>query len=180
MSEIPPNLSYHNGFVISGGFMSKTIHHTNTLKVRQALWDLQKEVLTSLKDIFEKEIGYQAQPAEWFNVLMTAERYIWLKELTSLMADIDVLTELEMVDEDQAAIARFEIERLIIDLETEDDFTRNYKALLLSGGSLLPLHTQLKSHLELIPKQELDANESFTKRKKWQETHREQARKKRM
>lgn len=180
MSEILPNLSYHGGFAISGGFMAKTIHHTNTLKVRQALWDLQKEVLDSLKEIFDNEIGYQAQPAEWFNVLMTAERYIWLKELTSLMADIDVLTELELVDEDQAAIARFEIERLIIDLETEDDFTRNYKGLLLGGGNLLPRHTHLKSQLELIPKKDLDSKDSFSKRKKWQETHREEARKKRM
>lgn len=160
--------------------MSRTPHHSHTLQIRQALWDLQKEILAALKESFDQEVGYQAQPAEWFNVLLTAERYIWLKELTSLMADIDVLTELDSVTEAQAIIARAEIERLFFDLESDIEFNKNYKALLLSAGSLLPLHSHLKSQLSLIEKSDAIAKEAaWAERKIWRELHREQARKKR-
>lgn len=162
--------------------MTKSAHHSTALQVRQALWALQKEVLTFLKEEFDRENGYLAAPTEWFQVLMTAERYIWLRELTSLMADIDIMTELEFITEQHVGIARAEIERLLLDQspnEDQDDasFNKQYRGLLMTGVSLLPLHSQLRAVVQSLPK--IETNNSHAERKIWHEEHRHQSRKKR-
>ncbi|WP_413943114.1 hypothetical protein [Bdellovibrio sp. HCB-162] len=159
----------------------QSAHHSKALQVRQALWALQKEVLNSLKEEFDREVGYQAAPTEWFQVLMTAERYIWLRELTSLMADIDIMTELEFITDQHASTARSEIERLLFDQNATDanSFAKQYNALLMSGASLLPLHSQLRATLQHLPQAEIAKDQAAAERKSWQEEHRHQARKKR-
>lgn len=158
--------------------MSKSAHHSATLQVRQALWVLQKEVLNSLKEQFDREVGYQAAPTEWFQVLMNAERYMWLRELTSLMADIDILTELNNISEEDAGVARAEIERLLVD-HTEEGFGKQYRDLLMAGQSLLPLHSQLKAQLQQLPETKMEKTQTIHHRKNWQEIHRQQSRQKR-
>ncbi len=155
--------------------------HSNALQVRQALWALQKEVLTFLKEEFDRENGYLAAPTEWFQVLMTAERYIWLRELTSLMADIDIMTELEFITEQHVGIARAEIERLLFDQSPDEiqdaSFNKQYRALLMKGVSLLPLHSQLRASVQNLP--QINSTNSHAERKIWHEEHRHQSRKKR-
>lgn len=159
----------------------QSAHHSKALQVRQALWALQKEVLNSLKEEFDREVGYQAAPTEWFQVLMTAERYMWLRELTSLMADIDILTELEFITDQHAGTARAEIEGLLFDQDTPEpsNFSKQYRDLLMSGTALLPLHSQLRATLQHLPKSELSKEQTSAERKSWHEEHRHQARKKR-
>lgn len=162
--------------------MTKSAHHSNALQVRQALWALQKEVLTFLKEEFDRENGYLAAPTEWFQVLMNSERYIWLRELTSLMADIDIMTELEFITEQHVGVARSEIERLLFDQSPVDDqndssFNKQYRAMLMSGGSLLPLHSQLRAAVQILP--QVESANSRAERKIWHEEHRHQSRKKR-
>lgn len=160
--------------------MTKSSHHTQALQVRHALWILQKEVLNSLKEEFDRESGYQVAPTEWFQVLMNSERYSWLRELTSLMADIDVMTELDYITEQHAATARAEIERLLLEHSApSSEFTKQYKELLLTGSALLPLHSQLKASVQHLPKVEMSKDQSLAERKAWQEEHRHQSRNKR-
>jgi hypothetical protein len=160
--------------------MTKSHHHSNAMQVRQALWALQKEVLTALKEQFDHEVGYESQPNEWFNVLITAERYKWLRELTSLMADIDIMTELELISEQHGETARAEIERLLFEENPPaDSFGKQYRGLLLNGATLMPLHSQLKAALQNLPKSDKHPEHHQTHRKAWHEEHRNQARKKR-
>lgn len=161
--------------------MNQSAPHSATLQVRQALWALQKEVLNSLKEEFDREVGYQAAPTEWFQVLMTAERYVWLRELTSLMADIDIMTELDFITDQHTSTARSEIERLLFAENPEDpaSFAKHYRNMLMSGVSLLPLHSQLKAALQHLPQAKKDKDQSLAERKNWAEEHRHQARKKR-
>lgn len=161
--------------------MTKSSHHSQTLQVRQALWALQKEILNYLKEDFDREMGYQAAPTEWFHVLMTAEKYMWLRELTSLMADIDILTELEFITEHHAGTARNEIERLLFEQSIEDSntFNKQYRDLILAGTSLLPMHSQLRAALQHLPRATLSKEQSHAERKTWHEEHRHQSRKKR-
>lgn len=161
---------------------TKTAHHSNALQVRQALWALQKEVLTFLKEEFDRENGYFAAPTEWFQVLMTSERYIWLRELTSLMADIDIMTELEFITEQHVGIARVEIERLLFDQSPAEDsndtsFNKQYRLILVNGSSLLPMHSQLRAAVQSLPK--IESINAHAERKNWHEEHRHQSRKKR-
>lgn len=160
--------------------MTKADHKSHALQVRHALWNLQKEVLNSLKEEFDRENGYQSAPTEWFQTLMNAERYAWLRELTSLMADVDIMTELDFITEQHAATARAEIDRLLIDhAKNTSDFTSAYKELLLSGVALLPLHATLRAAVQNLPKVEMTKDQSLAERKAWHEEHRHQSRKKR-
>lgn len=159
--------------------MSQSPLHSNTMQVRHALWNLQKEVLTSLKEEFDNENGYEAAPTEWLQALMGAERYVWLRELTSLMADIDILTELNFITDQHAAIARNEIERLLFNEATDAHFNKHYRDLLMSGEALLPLHSLLKSHLQNLPSESISKNHALAERRAWQEEHRHQSRAKR-
>ena len=162
--------------------MTQNSPQSQALVVRQALWSLQKEVLNSLKEEFDREVGYQAAPTEWFQVLMNAERYQWLRDLTSLMADIDIMTELDFITEQHLAVARQEIESLLLAHESggsKNAFSDEYSRLLMSGLSLLPLHSQLKSSLQSLPKGNFEREQSHAERKAWHEEHRHQARNKR-
>lgn len=160
--------------------MTHSHHHANTLRVRHALWGLQKEALAALKTEFDRENGYETTPTEWFQALMGAERYVWLREFTSLMADIDTLTELEFITDQHAAVARAEIERLLFEEPPhQSEFGKQFRQLLMSGTSLLPLHSQLKGHLQLLPEAEVSRDQGQVERRNWQEEHRHQARKKR-
>lgn len=158
--------------------MSQNPYASKALEVRQALWGLQKELLSSLKDQYDAEIGYNSAPTEWFQVLMTAERYAWLRELTSLMADIDIMTELEFITEAHVGIARAEIERLLL-ANNDEQFNKHYRSHLTSGLGLMPLHNQLKAEVQHLPQIQTDREQSLAERKNWHEEHRHQARKKR-
>lgn len=159
--------------------MTKSTHHSHALQVRKALWNLQKEILDSLKSDFDREVGYSAAPHEWFQVLTTAERYIWLRELTSLMADIDIMTELEELTEAHTETARAEIERIMFDEQSLEAFTKQYRALVMAHSQLMPFHAQLRSDLQHLPKTTKDKAHHHAHRKTWHEEHRNQARKKR-
>lgn len=159
--------------------MSQSPHFNNAMEVRQALWTLQKEILASLKAEFDRENGYEAAPTEWFQALMGAERYSWLRELTSLMADIDTMTELEFITDQHVSVARSEIERLLFNHEAHDNFSRRYHHLLKHAGPVMPLHSDLKVKLHNLPSMAIHQDQAAAERRNWQEEHRHQARKKR-
>lgn len=150
-----------------------------SLEVRTSLWNLQKELLATLKSQYDQEVGYNAPPTEWFQVLTTSQRYSWLKELTSLMADIDVLTELEHISEQYAQEARAEIQRLLFDENPQPEtFSKKYRDLLTASGNLLPYHSQLRAHTDNLP-HDASLTDTSEARKRWQEEHRIQQKAKR-
>lgn len=154
-------------------------HKSTSLEVRNSLWNLQKEVLATLKSQYDQEVGYSAPPTEWFQVLMTSQRYSWLKEFTSLMADIDVLTELDEISAQHAEEARAEIQRLLFDeAPAQESFSKKYRDLLTVSGNLLPFHSQLKADTEKMPHNK-SLTEATDARKRWQEEHRVQQKAKR-
>lgn len=155
-------------------------HKSKALSIRQALWDFQKELLLTLKQQFDVEMGYESNPTEWFHVLTGADRFTWLRELTSLMADLDILTELEEIDEEQTKIIRSEIERLLYTDDTEQVFSKNIRPLLLNGPALLPLYTLLKANIKKVPEFKISADQAKEHRRKWHQEHLDQGRKRRM
>lgn len=154
-------------------------HKSNSLVVRKALIDLQKEMLEHLKDQFQKESGREVPPAEWLQVLMVSQRYIWMREMTSLIADIDLLTEIEDMTPEHASVARHEVERMLLKNEDQGEFQKQYKALLLGGPHLMLQHGHLKKATHSLPAAKLTDEEAHNHRKTWYETHRSQVRKKR-
>lgn len=159
--------------------MSKSTHMESTLQVRSALLALQKELLNHLLETFEKENGRAVPPAEWLQMIMMAQRYAWLREMTSLIADVDMLTELQEISQEQAGVVRSEVERLIFNPELVSEFGKNYKQALMSGGPLLLPHGNLRAELQKLPKHSHSAEHGQADRKKWHELHKAQSRQRR-
>jgi hypothetical protein len=156
-------------------------HLESTLKLRTALFNLQKELLSHLKDAFEKENGREVSPGEWLQVIMVAQRYTWLRELTSLMADIDILTELHAFTPEQASLARAEVERLFFALNSASDFNKNYQLLMRTGAPFMVSHGHLRDSTSKLPQppKQLTPEEAHEARKGWHKEHHEQSRKRR-
>lgn len=156
-------------------------HFDSTLKLRTALFNLQKELLSHLKDGFEKESGRNVSPGEWLQVIMMAQRYTWLRELTSLMADIDILTELQTFTSEQASLARFEVERLFFTVGSSSDFNKNYQQLMMSGAPFMVSHGHLRDSTRKLPQlnKHVSTEEAHEARKGWHKEHHEQSRKRR-
>lgn len=161
--------------------MKEKDHLDSTLKLRSDLFNLQKELLSHLKENFEKECGRNVSPGEWLQVIMVAQRYHWLRELTSLMADIDILTEIQAFTEEHAGLARAEVERLFFKMDSTSDFNKNYQLLMISGAPLMERHGHLRSSTNRLPlfSKQLTREEIQEIRKDWHKKHHEQSRKKR-
>jgi len=156
-------------------------HQDSTLKLRKSLLHLQKELLSHLKDIFEKESGRSVGPGEWLQVIMASHRYSWLRELTSLVADIDLLTELQEISTNQAEVARSEVERLFFHPESTSEFNKHYQHLMKTGAPFLISHGHLRETLNELPKpaKEFSAEDALELRKVWHQEHHDQSRKRR-
>lgn len=156
-------------------------HHESTLKLRTALINLQKELLGHLKELFEKESGRNVGPGEWLQVIMTSQRYVWLRELTSLVADIDLLTELQEITPEQASTARSEVERMFFHPESNSEFNKHYHQLMKMGAHFMMTHGHLRETMSKLPKpdRELSAEEALEARKVWHQEHHQQSRKRR-
>ncbi len=161
--------------------MTAQDHFDSTLKLRNALFNLQKELLGHLKETFEKECGRQVGPGEWLQVIMVAQRYAWLRELTSLMADIDILTELHVFSPEQASLVRSEVERLFFAANSSSDFNKNYQKLMLSGAPFILSHGLLRDTTSKLPQpsKHIAREEAHEARKGWHKEHHEQSRKRR-
>lgn len=156
-------------------------HQDSTLNLRKALLNLQKDLLGDLKEIFEKENARHVPPTEWLQVIMVAQRYAWLRELTTLVADIDVLTELENLTVEQAGIARSEVERMFFNQDSNSEFNKHYHQLLKTGASFMIAHGHLREHTNKLPKlgRDLSVDEALEARKAWHQEHHNQSRKRR-
>lgn len=156
-------------------------HLDSTLKARMALLNLQKELLDHLKEGFEKENARSVPPSEWLQVIMLAQRYAWMRELTSLLVDIDLLTELQGVTEEQAGLARLEIERLFFGAESASEFSKHYQQLMKADAPFMMSHGVLREATNKLPSptKTWPAEDALAERKNWHEEHRKQSRQRR-
>jgi hypothetical protein len=151
------------------------------LQVRSSLMTLQKEILDHQKDIFDKENGRNVPPGEWLQVIMVSQRYHWLRELSSLIADIDILTELQEITPQQAGIARAEVERLFFVVDSGSEFNKHYRQMMATSAPFILTQGLLKQWTQKLPaaKGPIVHETALEERKAWNEQHREQARKRR-
>lgn len=151
------------------------------LFVRKQLMDLHKEFLAHLKQEHDFKMGHLSSPTEWFQVITSSPEYSWLGEFNSLVADIDILTEIKPLTLLDAGIARSEIHRLLMAGPKDGGtlFTEKYLSVLMSGANILLYHHQIKKALEALPTSETPVDVAKMTRLQWHETQRQQARQKR-
>lgn len=147
------------------------------LLVRNSLWNLHKEFLNVLKINNDKKNGYVSAPTEWFNLLMNSPEFLWVKEINSLMADVDILSEIQTIQLDHLQSLRFEIESLFLTPHTKtSSFHQKYLSFLMQESSLLPLHAQLIASVKTLPAPENQTSQETTNRQKWHTEHQIQSR----
>lgn len=160
--------------------MKMTENRSNILVIRLALMALQKELLAYLKEHFDRESGRITQPAEWLQIIMISERFHWMKELTAIIVDVDILSEFDEISDENAAIVKAEIERILMSNdENSSEFNKNYKKLLMGGAPILEHHSKLRAAASPLPSKSINAEEALNSRSLWHEEHRLQSRKRR-
>ncbi|RYZ80441.1 MAG: hypothetical protein EOP06_25320 [Proteobacteria bacterium] len=149
------------------------------LKVRTSLMAGQKDILNYLKEIFERENDRAVPAGEWLHILMGSQRYEWLRELTSLIADVDIVTELENVDDVHAGFVRAEVERLFFKSDVASEFGSQYRKMMTTDAPFMLTQGLLRADVQKLPVRDISHEDALEARKSWQEEHKAQSRRRR-
>jgi hypothetical protein len=128
-------------------------------EVGGSLRELHKLLLAVLKKDRERHSGKIITPAEWFQTLLNAPEYQWMKALNSLVSDADALSELSKVSDRDLVILRHEIERLFFrDDEDVTSFNSHYRKWFTHNPDLIYSHGHLKDAISKLPAGEVPPN----------------------
>lgn len=133
---------------------------TKELKtVRTSLHELHRLLLATLKKDRERVSGQVLNPAEWFQILLAAPEYAWLKALNSLISDVDALSENKQISEPDLLILRHELERFFFkDDEDVTSFNSHYRKLFALNHDVIVSHGRLKEAYAELPLGDPPAN----------------------
>jgi hypothetical protein len=150
--------------------MKSSVPYQELLAVRTALHELHRLLLSALKMERERVTGRVFNPAEWFQLLISAPEYQWLKPLNSLLSDVDALSELKAVASQDLAILRHELETFFFK-ENEDvtSFNCHYRRLFTHNHDVMFSHGHLRQAFVKLPEQEAPIN-SHDIRRGWHKT----------
>lgn len=127
--------------------------------IQVSLYELHKLLLSTLKKDRERVIGNVLQPAEWFQILLSAPEYTWLKILNSLISDVDALSELPKVTAQDMAILRSEVERLFFKEDGDAaSFNAHYRKLFAHNHDVIYSHGQLRTAFSNLPEDKAPPN----------------------
>ena len=126
--------------------------HKELKTVRSALHELHRLMLSALRKDHERILGRVMNPAEWFQILISAPEYQWLQPLNSLLSDVDALSELSKIEELDLAILRQELEGFFFKENVEvRSFNSHYRLLLAQYHELIVSHGRLKQAFLSLP-----------------------------
>jgi hypothetical protein len=120
--------------------------------IRTALVELHRLLLGVLKTERERIHGKVLNPAEWFQILLAAPEYAWLKPLNSLISDVDALLESKSVAVADQAILRHELERFFFKEDGDvTSFNYHYRKLFAHNHDVMFSHGHLKKVFSVLP-----------------------------
>ena len=122
--------------------------------VQATLHELQRLLLGILKKEREVASGKVLNPAEWFQILLSAPEYVWLKTLNSLISDLDALNESSKLTIQDVAIVRAELERLFFKEDGDAaSFNAHYRKLFANHHDVMYSHGHLKTAYSSLPEE---------------------------
>ncbi len=125
--------------------MKSSAQHQELQTVRKSLHELQRLVLSALKKDRERIEGRVINPAEWFQTLISAPEFQWLKPLNSFLSDLDALSESNGIAEQDLAILRHELELLFFkDNDDVTSFNCHYRKLFAANHDVVFAHGLLR------------------------------------
>lgn len=124
-------------------------------ELAHALREMHRSLVESERRAYEIEIGMLVSPGEFLHLLVRDGRFAWLRALSELMVDLDVLLEADpSPTEDEAAAARAEVEGLIsasAPPEVAGDFAKRYLPLIAGDPHIAMAHARVKQVIRRLP-----------------------------
>lgn len=133
--------------------------------VKTSLYELHKLLLSTLKKDRERLTGELLNPAAWFQILLSAPEYVWLKTLNSFISDVDALSEAEKYSAEDIAVLRSELERLFFkDDEDVTSFNSHYRKIFANNHDVMYSHGHLKTAFAELPEDKPPMNSDEIRR----------------
>jgi hypothetical protein len=123
-------------------------------KLANALRELHRTLLEHARRDYERELVVTLNPGEFLQLLTTHEDFAWLRSLSELMVDIDLVRDAEPVDKDEiAAAVRGAVELLVA--KTRDPvslFAQHYWPYVHDDPNVAMAHAAVKQALSAWPR----------------------------
>ena len=115
----------------------------------RALRDLHRALMERARRDYERERLTLVSPGELLKLLTTADEFAWLRELSELMADIDVVRDTDS-DElaDVASSIRPAVDHLLATPDTDTPFARRYWTYVHDEPHVAMAHAAVKQALK--------------------------------
>ncbi|MGZ3722391.1 MAG: hypothetical protein ACXVA9_05645, partial [Bdellovibrionales bacterium] len=127
--------------------------------IQKSLHELHRQLLAGLKKEHERIHGKVLNPAEWFQILLSAPEYAWIKPLNSLISDVDALLESHPVSKTDQIILQHELERFFFKDDGDvTSFNYHYRKLFAHNHDVMFSHGHLKQAFSTLPGGETPAN----------------------
>jgi hypothetical protein len=138
--------------------------------IRSNLLELHRLILGAAKKQAEDDAGRTLPPAEWFQILIADPKFKWLGPLTTLLTDLDALSERTNIATRDLSILRHALEELFfIENDELTSFNHHYRQMFAASPEMMLLHGRVKESVALLPN-ETDPSSAAEIRRGWHET----------
>ena len=119
----------------------------------KALRDLHRTLMERARRDFERVTLTVVSPGELLKLLTTSQEFAWLRELSELMADIDVVRDADSAERDEAAYSiRSAVDHLFATPDADTPFARRYWAYIHEDPNVAIAHASVRQALNAFPK----------------------------
>ncbi len=127
--------------------------------LRAPLIELHRLLLSLLKTDRDQTSGRVMAPTEWFQVLLGAPEYAWVKPLNTLLSDVDALSEQRKISSADLSILHHQINFLFFsDNQDVTSFNSHYRKLFSQSHDLVFAHGKIKEATASWPLEPLPMN----------------------
>ena len=158
-----------------------TLNVTAWNDLARALRELHRALMERARRDYESEHGAALNPGQLLKLLTTDAQFAWLRGLSELMVDIDIVRDAEQAVMDELASAvRGAIEHLLSAPEESSEFAKRYWPYVQDDPYVAMTHAEVKRVLSPWPRpRESDAASLLHERHRLAEKARHQSERRR-
>jgi hypothetical protein len=111
----------------------------------KALRELHRTLMERARRDYERVSLTVVSPGELLKLLTTADEFAWLRELSELMVDIDVVRDADSAERDEAAYSvRSAVDHLFADPDANTPFARRYWTYIHEDPNVAIAHAAVR------------------------------------
>jgi hypothetical protein len=118
----------------------------------RALRELHRTLMERARRDYERERLTVVSPGELLTLLTTAQEFAWLRELSELMADVDIVSDTDMAERDDALHSvRPAVDHLFGTPEAHTPFAQRYWTYVHDDPHVAMAHAGVRQALKAFP-----------------------------